>query len=123
MTKRTFEQDGFTVIVKRVLDDDPDLSWLTQDYEDCGEDAAKYREQDRERLDAYDRGEWYMLGVCVEIRKQTTTKWANGGLEVGRASVWGIESDSGESHLAEVEKDMIAQAFAEVNLLKEALCK
>ncbi len=123
ISKRIFEQDGFTVIVRRVFDEDPDLSWLKQEYKDeKPKDRAKYRAQDAERLKAYHRGDWHMLGIMVEIRKQTKTNWANGGLEVGRASVWGFESDSDEAFLASEEKNITAEAFAEVERLKQALC-
>lgn len=119
---RTFKQDGFTVIVSREIDMDPDMSYLEQDYSDCTpEEQEQYKEQDRQRIAAYNRGEWYYVGVCVSIRKQTKSNWADGGLEVGRASVWGTESDSEESHFAELEQDMIREAFAEVARLREAL--
>jgi len=35
--------------------------------------------------------------------------------------VWGIESDSDESHFEELERDMVAEAFSEVKRLREAL--
>lgn len=123
MLSRKFEQDGFLVIVKYELDDDPDTSYLTQEYEDSPpEERAEYKARDVARLKGLKRGDWYYMGVCVTIRKQTKAKWADGGLEVGRASVWGIESDSEASFIAEVERDMIAKAMSEVNNLREALC-
>ncbi len=122
ISKREYDKDGFTVIVKRIFDTDPDLSYLEQDYyEDTPEDRAKYRKQDAERLKAYNRGNWHMLGIAVEIRKQTSSNWANGGLEVGRASVWGFESDSDESFLKSEEENITAEAWAEVGRLKQAL--
>lgn len=122
LSKRQYEKDGFTVIVKRILDDDADTSYLTQDYAgESPEDRAKYQAQDRARLQAYHRGDWHYLGIVVEIRKQTKTNWANGGLEVGRASVWGFESDSEESFLKSEEENIVFEAFQEVERLKEAL--
>jgi len=119
---RTFEQDGFTVIVSREVDMDTDTSYFEQDYSECTPDEQEqYKEQDSKRLAAYHRGEWYYVGVCVSIRKQTASNWDDGGLEVGRASVWGIESDSDESHFEELERDMVAEAFSEVKRLREAL--
>ena len=32
LSTRKYDKDGFTVIVERILDEDPDLSYLTQDY-------------------------------------------------------------------------------------------
>ena len=123
MHKRKFEQDGFLVIVTHEIDEDPDTSYLTQEYEDCTpEERADYKAQDAARLKSLERGDWYYMGVCVSIRKQTDTHWADGGLEVGRASVWGIESDSDASFIAEMARDMIAGAFREVENLRRALC-
>ena len=125
LSTRKFEQDGFTVIVERIADDNPDADWLTDParYSDVTDatERAKYEAQDAERLAALERGDWSFVGVAVTIRKQTATKWADGGLEVGRASCWGIESDSDESFFADIERDMITDAFAEVGALKEAL--
>ena len=120
---RKYEKDGFLIIVNRVYDDDPDTSYLTQDYEEeAPADRAKYREQDKARLASLYRGDWHFLGIAVEIRKQTASNWADGGLEVGRASCWGFESDSEESFLRQEEENITAEALAEVGRLKEALC-
>jgi hypothetical protein len=124
--KRTFTQDGFSVTVEHIFDESPDLSYLTQDYKDpsiSAREAARMRAADKVRLDQYNRGLWHMVGVAVKIRRQTASNWADGGLEVGRASVWGIESDSGADYFAEVERDMVSEAFAEVAKLRAALCQ
>lgn len=107
MTKK-YEKDGFTIVINRVVDETPDLSYLQQSYDGLGDEteAAKYRTQDYDRLMALDRGEWYMMGITCSVRKQTSSNWADGGMEVGRASVWGIESDNSEEYLLSVEKDM-----------------
>ena len=124
ISTRKFEQDGFTVVVERVVDYDGDASWLEDSnrYEGCtAGETAKYLEQDAERLAGLRRGDWYFVGVAVKILKQTSSNWANGGLEVGRASVWGIESDSDDASFDETERDIIAEAFAEVDELRKAL--
>jgi hypothetical protein len=112
--QRTFEKDGFTVIVTHEYDDSPDTSYLEQEYEDCTpEEREQYKQQDRERLEALRNGDWYYLGVCVAMKK--------GSYEVGRASVWGIESDSDEGYFTEIEDDLITEAFAEVARLRAAI--
>lgn len=120
LSNRSFEQGGFTIQVQRILDEDPNLSYLTQDYGD-DKDAAKYKAQDAMRLRDYNKGEWYMLGISVEISKRTATNWAKPPV-VGRASVWGFESDSDESFLKVEEDNIISEAFKDVQHLKEALC-
>lgn len=124
LSKRSFDKDGFMVIVKRILDEDPDTSYLTREYtEESPEDRANYKAQDAERLKGLQRGNWHFIGITIEVRKQTKTQWANGGLEVGRASVWGYESDSEEAFLKSEEESLIKEAFAEVDRLREALCR
>jgi hypothetical protein len=116
--KRTFEQDGFIVTVQHVPDESPDLSWLEQDYADLPEpEATEYRKHYRKRLVAYNRGEWYMLGVVVSVAIKV-----HGDIPrtVGSASLWGIESDD-EAYIAEVEKDLLHEAIADADKLVEAL--
>lgn len=126
LTKRTFEQDGFTVIVEHLSDDDMQCETPEEalaHYNGCPQsEKAKYFKQDKRRYNAWLRDKWQYIGIEVSIRKQTPSNWADGGLEVGRSSVWGVESDSGD-HIAELEKEEIANAFAEVKLLMAALAK
>lgn len=100
-------------IIRRIFDDNPDLSYLEQDYHECGPvDSAKYQAQDRARLEAYNNGEWVMKGVRAECEYlipvnsvppsyiiQTLT---SGGL-------WGIESDSDEEYFKSVEQEELDQ--------------
>jgi hypothetical protein len=125
LKSRKFEQDGYTVIVEHISDDmqckTPDE--LQANYEGSPlEEKLEYLERDRKRFDAWLEGEWQYIGIAVTIRKQTETNWADDGLEVGRSSVWGIESDSGHALIAEMEKEQIEEAFQELERLKKALC-
>lgn len=122
LSKRSFNKDGFQVDVSRAVDENPDISYLEQDYKDeSPADRAKYKAQDQKRLKGLRNGDWHYIGICVDVRKQTPSNWADGGLVVGRASCWGFESDSTEGHLKSEEEDLIAEAFAEVDRLKRAL--
>lgn len=124
--KRKFQQDGFTVIVERVSDTDRRAETPEEqqaNYDGCtAEEKAEYFKQDAARYQAWLNDEWSYMGVTVSIRKQTASNWADGGLEVGRASVWGIESDSEEQDFQELENEGIEEAFAEVQRLRDALC-
>ncbi len=90
-------------------DESPDLSFLMQDYEDDSispEDRAKYREQDRLRLAAYNLGEWEMRGLFV--RASIMVPIGGGSFtifELNSAGLWGIESDCGEAYESEVYAD------------------
>lgn len=125
LNKRTIvtEIPGRTIEITHVLDETADLDYLLEvEYTDCTEDErAKYQAADADRIKAYERGDWCMVGVCVDIRQQTVSNWADGGLVIGRASIWGVESDSEPEHFAEVEQDCIDEANAEIARLTEAL--
>ena len=65
--------------------------------------------QDYERMEAYNRGEWSMLGIyaVAEVsysiggKCRRIERFQSGGL-------WGIESDSGQGYIEEVEQDELA---------------
>ncbi len=118
---RTYEQDGFTVTVRHVPDENADLTYLEETYTEDTDEARAYNERNAERLADYRRGNWGPLGVVVDIRRQTRSNWADGGPVVGHASVWGNESDSDPAYFAELERDITAEAWAEVDRLREAL--
>lgn len=95
-----------TVTFKREEREDchPDLSYLTQDYRDVTDPAerAKYREQDQQRLLAYQRGDWH----CIGIRARAEIRVSHGNYttiyELTSAGLWGIESDCDEASLNEI---------------------
>jgi hypothetical protein len=65
-------------------------------------DAARYTMHDYRRMEAYNRSEWWMLGICalatVVLTGTTIQTLTSGGL-------WGIESDSGEEYFAQIERE------------------
>jgi len=91
---------GIEIVTEQ--DDDPDLSWLEQDYkEDPPAVREEYRRRDRERLAAYREGEWHMTFIRAEaevVVNGVVQKISSGGLG-------GVESDSGAEYLYEVEKE------------------
>jgi hypothetical protein len=90
-----------------VLDDDADLSWLDQSDDEMGEGFEAHA---KERKEAFERGDWCMVGVFVTLHDDK-------GAEITRsAGLWQIESDSGESHFANVADEEIAQLEAEYDI-------
>ena len=85
-------------------DDSPDISYLEQDYK--GDDnAERYRAQDAERLAAFRRGDWHMIGI-----RAVATIWVARGnyrtnYDLKSPGVWGIESDSDEAYLESVFRE------------------
>jgi hypothetical protein len=110
------------------LDDDPDLSYLehevdeeerrivnscaysNEDIKALGWDTVKgYVEEDRERLAAFNRGNWWMVGIRAEA--EILTGGDRGYLLINRiksGGLWGVESDSDEAYFREVEEDELA---------------
>ena len=90
------------VTIKRMVDDSPDTSWL-------GEYANS---PTSERLN---QGDWCFIGIAAEAEycisdnphKRTNTSWTVQSLHSG--GLWGIESDSDASYLAEVEQEQLAE--------------
>lgn len=124
-----FEQDGFTIKAKAVYDQTPDLSWIGE-FSDTPEKGAidhhatdnwlerSYRgeryfnpatengELDYKRMLAYAHGEWTMIGIIVKVFRE--------GIELGSASLWGIESDSGADYFNElVTEELMLEALGE----------
>lgn len=111
VTPRTVERDGLSVTFRRVYDESPDLSYLQQE---C------FGQRGIDRYNSYGIG-WHMVGVIVEIRKQTATNWATPPL-IGQASVWCVESDSAESYFTELETDLLDQALTDAHAMRDAIC-
>lgn len=72
---------------------------LTDNDRDC-----RYARMDAERLEAVMRGDIWFEGVIVTVEIK--------GREIGRASVWGIESDSGDYFL-ETERELAHEAISD----------
>ena len=108
------------VYVEVVTDEDPDLSYLSQDY--AGESEAERERclaQDRERLAAYRRDEWSMVGVRL-VAEVTTDRegYVDRPIELRSAGVWGIESDSGRAYALETGQDQTDDLRGQLEALR-----
>lgn len=122
----------------RVIDEYPDLSYLeTTASSHFGKDGANwlhvsredrikvvkehgtvwdaciaYALQDKERLAAYNRGEWHMLGISAKATVLIPTETVPPSWkiqEITSGGLWGIESDSDEEYLKQVEDEQVAE--------------
>jgi hypothetical protein len=97
------------VFIESIYDESPDLSWLTQDYNEPSippEEAAKYRAQDAERLDAYERGDWHMRGIRLAAEITLTRPGrVDEVFHLSTPGIWGVESDSGDDYPREIAGD------------------
>ena len=104
------------ISIKRLteFDEDPDISWLQQDYEDCTEaEQILYKDQDKKRLDALNNDEWNFIGIQAKAEIHI-----NGISEtITSPGLWGIEDDPDESYLEEIyqeQKDELAEMLREL---------
>ena len=97
----TYTDLHFTI--KREYDQDPDLSWLEQTDAEMGDG---FEQASKERIDAYNNGDWCMVGVIVNA-------WGTGPdgrvQGIAQESIWGIESDSGNDYFSTIESDLMLE--------------
>jgi hypothetical protein len=113
-----------TIKVIHEYDQDPDLSYLQQDYYNdnpkyplCSkEDNEKYKQQDKERLEDYYKNYWWMIGIYAQT--EILIPYANNifqTIPIRSPSIWGVESDA-----KDIQKDYDDEKIME---LKELLKK
>ena len=102
------------ITLHREFDDSPDLSFLQQDYLEVKneKERLKYIRQDKQRLEDYYNEKWSMLGIIAkaEVSYEMTNVYPKGNRRIERftsGGLWGIESDSGEKCLKEIEAEQL----------------
>lgn len=69
----------------------------------CGD--PEYIEQDYRRMEAYNAGEWHMIGIYARVELNI-----NGTIQTIRSGgLYGIESDSGVDYLTEIYQEQCAE--------------
>lgn len=112
-----------------VPEPEPDTSWLedTSRYDGVSEsDRTKYEQQDRERLAAYIRGDWYMVGVRAVAEIAITTGEGVIAQRITSPGIWNTESDSDEAHFAELyqgELETLAEILIELGFGTSDICE
>jgi len=96
--------------VRKVFDDDPDLTWLDQTDEQMSEGFESYA---RERKEGYARGNWHMVGVIAEGSR--VCKCGESTVE-GHDALWGIESDSREEYFLSVAEECAAEVASQLGV-------
>ena len=128
-----------TVTVRQETDTNPDLSWLgeyssdsshqhepiTIDRQERGDnlqgqhryfhggsnygddpEAERYVAEDYLRMENYNRGFWGMVGVIATAVLETEA-----GSITQEASIWGVESDSGDEYFKQLEDEQKGEAL------------
>jgi hypothetical protein len=90
---------------------------LGADYKDDPNGAAEVRKcvrQDYERMESLNRGHWCFIGIRAEaevvnlVVPEGPEKWHGTVQRISSGGLWSIESDSDDSHFAEVAKDELS---------------
>jgi len=89
-----------TVTLKRIVDKDPDTSYLEQD-------------EFEGRLRQFNEGQFCFMGIVAdaEVSLSRNEKPDSGYLlqTISSGGLWGIESDSDESYLQEIEQEQLME--------------
>jgi hypothetical protein len=72
------------------------------------EDIRKYVRQDYERMERLQRGDWCYMGVRAEAEILLPSGDASIVQEITSGGLWGVESDSDKSYLAEIETEELS---------------
>lgn len=87
--------------IRIATSDKPD--WLFQD--------PMYVIDDTARMQAWEDGEWYLLGIRVRVRVHN---WTTGNVQtVESAGLWGIESDSTEDYFLQIAQEELTNIQTE----------
>ena len=79
-----------------------------------------YTKQDYQRMEAYNNGDWQYLGIRVKAEIQIGDTCQN----ISSGGLWGVESDSEDSYLKEVEQEELSslrQTLYDLGFSKRAI--
>lgn len=68
----------------------------------------RYAMQDYKRIESLNRGDWCFIGIIAKVCKHN--------VELGSASLWGIESNCDDNYKEEIENEMVEEALNEAKL-------
>lgn len=105
------------ITIKHKLDENPDLSYLEQDFKEDKSITEKERQkmvkQNKERLDAYNNGQWCAIGIFARANIEIPLPRDESGnriiQEIRSGGLWGIESDSPREYIEEIEKEQVEE--------------
>jgi hypothetical protein len=109
---------------REVCDDDSpaDLSYLeSASNRYLGEspaNRAQYEKADGERLAAFHRGDWNMIGLRAKATIWIERPGYRTNYTLESPGIWGVESDSGEDYLAELFAEECATLKADIEAMK-----
>jgi hypothetical protein len=72
-------------------------------------DIRKYVRQDYERMERLQHGDWFFVGIRAEAEILIPSGDASIVQEITSGGLWGVESDSDKSYLAEIETEQLSE--------------
>jgi hypothetical protein len=127
LKQRTFTKGSYAYTIRHVLDESGDinhlkerLKLLTRAKMDLDYEERQQKKDLKQRILDFESGDWHLIGITVDVTVKTATGWAEPPV-VGRASLWGIESDSGDAFLSHIEKGLIEDSEDDTEALRDAL--
>lgn len=119
--------------IEETLDDDPfDARWNrhnehsyfnpSSNYKgESPEDIRKYVRQDYERMESLNAGNWCYIGIradaAISIRDTSDDNLYYTTQQITSGGLWGIESDSDKSYLAETEQEQLSELRQQLKAL------
>ena len=121
--------------VKRIVDENPDLSFLettpeyhygtngsnwehvpeediqkiVRQYGSIWNACIAYAKQDKERMGAYNRGDWHMIGIKAVATVHIPINDNNVKIQtIDSGGLWGIESDSDDDYIKDIGREQIS---------------
>lgn len=73
------------------------------------DEVKKYVLQDYKRMETLNRGDWCFIGLAAEAEIVTQARQGNPIQKIHSGGLWGIESDSDDSHIEETEKEELSE--------------
>ena len=105
--------------IKIMIDDNPDLSYLSQDYHEIEDiiEREKYLSQDKKRLENYDNS-WNTIGIKAYTMIYLPIGNNSFKLqEIDSGGLWGIESDSEKEYIQEIKNEQINELKGYLQML------
>ncbi len=72
-------------------------------------DIRKYVRQDYERMERLQRGDWCYMGIRAEAEILLPSGGASIAQEITSGGLWGVESDSDKSYLADIDTEQLSE--------------
>jgi hypothetical protein len=82
-------------------------------------EARKYTHQDYERMEALQRGDWCFIGIkaVAEVHLTDGDSFRTTTQIIRSPGCWGIESDSGQDYITEVEQEELSNLKSELSAI------